>query len=226
MPDSGIFLLARQLSCSDAVSSWGVADSNEFLSESVKTNFMNQTLLDRQSFIDIACFVPQGNGRTLGEAKNAFMTESIFSDSILKLWLMNLCKSFDKFNFVSRTFIRTNLREIIAHRDLVENFRNNVLPIDSSNKTNSAFEKRQREIETELAMRTARRHNGGGQPFARDINLVTRNCSSGRPCDEGDYVSTFIGARAGRGDWRSLRCAEIKPLKGLQMIPLSLSIKK
>ena len=222
MPDRGIFLLARQLSCSDAVSTWGIANSNEFLSESLKTSFLSQTLLDRQSFIDIACFVPQGNGRTLGEAKNAFMTESIFSDSILKLWLMNLYKSFDKFNFVSRTFIRTNLREIMARRELIGNFQNNVSPVDSSNKTNPAFKKRQREIETELAMRTARRHNGGGQPFARNIDFVTRSCSAGRPCDEGDYVRTFIGTRAGRGDWRSLRCAAINPLRGLQMIPLSL----
>lgn len=222
IPETGIFLLARRLSCSDAVLSWGPTNSNEFLSESLKKSFLSQTMLDRQSFIDIACFVPQGNGKTLGEAKNAFMTESIFSDSVLGLWLMSLYKSFDKFNFISRTFIKVNLREIIARVDLTGNFLNDVKPLENSNKANPAFEKRQREIETELAMRTARKHNGGGQPFAQNIDLVTRSCSYGKPCDEGDYVRTFVGTRAGRGDWRSLRCAEIKPLRGLQIVPLSL----
>ena len=88
----------------------------------------------------------------------------------------------------------------------------------------SRFEARQREIEEELGMRTARLHNGGGGALTGDKTSLTRTCVKGVkiPCDTGDYVKTFIGIKAGRGDWRSLRCGELGNRRGVQILPLTL----
>jgi hypothetical protein len=168
----------------------------------------------------MACFVAQGPAKPLGEAKNAFMTESILADPILKLWLINLYKSVDRFDLVSRVFIRNNIRLILGKENLAEHFKNEYFPLDKNGVANPAYKVRKRQIEDELAMRTARLHNGGGAPFATNLDQVTRACTAGNPCDTGNYVSTFIGSSSGRGDWRSLRCGEIKTLRGLQLIPL------
>jgi hypothetical protein len=47
-----------------------------------------RTGLGRQAFIDMICFVPSGNARPLGEGRAAFDTEAIFTDTVLRDWMM------------------------------------------------------------------------------------------------------------------------------------------
>jgi hypothetical protein len=220
----GVFAGARKFSCSSARSAWDDAGKANALTIEERSRIQFDAALDRQNFIDMVCFVPEGKSKTEGEAKNAFMTESIFSDSILKSWLMSLYKSYDPFNLVSRTFIRNNLRKILGSSELTERLKNRE-PKESTNVPGiSRFETRQREVEDELGMRTARLHNGGGGGLTGDKTSLTRTCVKGEkiPCDTGDYVKTFIGIKAGRGDWRSLRCGELGNRRGMQILPLKL----
>jgi hypothetical protein len=90
---NGFFNLARKYPCADAPSGWDDAGKLGALTKEQRINFQGSSGLDRQNFIDIACYVPDSKGRTLGEGTNAFATESIFSDVILRSWLMNLYKS-------------------------------------------------------------------------------------------------------------------------------------
>jgi hypothetical protein len=190
-----------------------------------RTDFENKTLLDRQAFVDMACFQPQGNARPIGEARNAFATESIFRDPVLKAWLLELYKSYDRFNFISRVFIRDNLRRIQANQALSKRFVNEEPMKSANDRTNALYESRQRQIEEELAMRVARLHNGGGAPFAPDPSTLTRKCAPNvGPCDLGDYVKSYIGVTPGRGDWRSLRCADTDARwRALEMTPIRLN---
>jgi hypothetical protein len=220
----GLFDIGRKYACSDAASAWDNAGTTGALTDKERSDFEINASLDRQNFIDIVCFVPVGNSKPEGEARNAFITESIFSDVILKTWLMNLYKSYDAFNLVSRIFIRNNLRRVLANSDLAGRLRNNE-PKNSTNPTeNYRYEARQREIDDELAMRVARLHNGGAGGLLGDIKTLTRSCIKGGkiPCDIGDYVKTFIGIKAGRGDWRSLRCGDIGSRLGIQLLPLQI----
>ena len=220
----GFFEKLRKFPCGKAGSAWDDAGEAGALTEEQRNAFQRRTSLDRQAFIDMVCFVPDGNSKPIGEAKNAFMTESIFSDPVLKFWLMDLYKNFDSFNLVSRIFIRNNLREVLKKSDLEANFKNTESPPSTEKKINSAFDARQREIEEELAMRVARMHNGGASAFQKDSESLTRTCVSKgpRPCDQGDYVKTFIGIQSGRGDWRSLRCGQLDKQRGIQLMPLKI----
>jgi RHS repeat-associated protein len=199
---SGLFDFARKFSCGNSSFTWDHAGEIGALTVEERASFQSKSSLDRQNFIDIVCFVPTGNGRPIGEARNAFMTESIFSDAILKNWLMNLYKSYDAFNLTSRIFIRNNLRKVLDSSALSERLKNKEPKETTNEKEKYRFEKRQREIEDELGMRTARLHNGGGGGLTGDIASLTRTCVPGQkiPCDTGDYVKTFIGLKTGRGD--------------------------
>lgn len=224
----GWFRFAREnYTCSEAVFAWDNAGQIGALSIQDRSDFQSQTLLDRQAFIDMVCFVPQGNARPIGEGRNAFITESIFADATLKTWLLDLYKSVDRFNFISRTFIRNNLRRVLRNSQLSSQFVNNVSPTLASGQPNPAYTQRQREVEEGIAKRTARLHNGGGSPFDPNITTLTRNCNAGSPCDIGSYVKSFIGISAGRGDWRSLRCGTPQggnqALHGLELTPLKLN---
>jgi RHS repeat-associated protein len=220
----GWFLIARRFPCSNATSAWDDVDAVGALTAAERTAFQKETLLGRQAFIDMACFVPQGDARPLGEARNAFMTASILADPVLGVWLMDLYKSYDRFNFISRVFIRNNLRRITENPPLSSQLTNSVASKLPDGTPNPTYKARQRQIEDELAMRTARLHNGSPGALSLDLSVVTRSCSRDgpRPCDQGDYVKTFIGARAGRGDWRSLRCGDIGARRGLQLMSLQL----
>lgn len=216
----GWFDSVRTVSCTDAPDIWDNANPSGVWTANRKSRFQAETMLDRQAFIDIACFRPAGAARPIGEAKNAFMTESIFADQTLKEWLMDLYESVDRFNYVSRIFIRNNLRAILAKSALEDQFINNELKEKDGSK-NKKYLVRQRAIEENLAMRTARLHNGGNA-YTADIADLTRSCSAGTPCDIGGYVNAFTGIATGRGDWRSLRCFSNEVARGIQMIPLKI----
>lgn len=222
--DKGFFELARQFACADAPGAWDNAGGEKALKLTDRNDFIQQTLLDRQNFIDMSCFVPVSPAKPIGEGKNAFITESIFADAQIKNWLMNMYKSYDYFNLVSRTFIRKNLRSVLANPDIKDRFQNSKLTVINSSKSVQEFKDHQRSIEHEIAMRVARLHNGGNGAFSTDIDTLSRKCVRGgpRPCDTGDYVKTFIGILPNRGDWVSLRCGEMAEKNGIELNPLVL----
>ncbi|MBK4733343.1 RHS repeat domain-containing protein [Noviherbaspirillum pedocola] len=219
--EGGWFDVVRRVPCKNAEDAWDNAMSSTVWTDQQRKRFQEDTMLDRQAFIDIACFQPDGKGRPIGEGRNAFMTETIFSDRLLKEWLMQLYKGFDKFNYISRVFIRNNLRKVIGDKNLRDQFVNDEVQQEGEKKSDRyLFE--QRRIEENLAMRTARLHNGGLGAFSNEIGNLTRDCKKGAPCDLGGYVTTFIGITPGRGDWRSLRCFSDEKSRGLEMIPLKI----
>lgn len=170
------------------------------------------TGLVRQTYIDMACFVPTEPARPYLEGLNAFQTEAVFSDAVLRTWLMDLFKSNDRFNFVSRTFIRDNLRTVLARNNLQAQFQNN------ETAGTPAYHARQREIERNLAMRVARLHNGGNA-FRLNIEELLQP-----QYDLGSYVQGFLG---NRGNWNSLRCGttagnQNNTWRGLEISPLIL----
>ncbi|MHB8921464.1 MAG: hypothetical protein ACYC3N_10620 [Halothiobacillus sp.] len=187
--------------------------------------------LNRQAFIDMVCFVKAPPARPLGEAREAFATEAIFSDTVLKDWMMGVFKSGQggAFDYISRVLIRKNLRDVLNAPNLSGRFQNAETAALPNGQPNPAYAQRQRQIEEELAMRTARRHNGdkANTALSPDVSVLTRACTDqNKPrCDVGDYVHKFIGLTAGHGDWRSLRCADSSARndwRGLQMQPLKL----
>jgi hypothetical protein len=202
------------------------------------TSFQANTGLSRQAFIDMVCFTPAGSARPIGEGKNAFMTEAIFTDTTLKSWMMDIFKSDDKFGYISRILIRSNLREVLGTASLAAGFLNSETPTLRSGGVNPSYASKQHSIEEELAMRVSRRHNGGkAAALSGNISVLTRTCIDAGPdkntplCDIGGYVKKFIGITNGHGDWRSLRCAaDAKSAgsgsnakwRGLELKPLSL----
>jgi len=212
----GWFDLARKrTTCENAGSYWDKAGQPGAMSTADQNQFTTQTGLDRQAFIDMVCFVPEPPGRPRGEGLQAFVTESIFSNAILKDWIMGIFKSTDKFNFLSRSLIRQNLRTVLGIKELTDQFQNTevLFPLPSD-----AYLARQRAIERNVTMRTARLHNGGpkGSAFATNVeDLLTK--------DAGSYVSKFLSSN---GNWLSLRCATPDDNQarwhGLQLAPLQL----
>lgn len=192
--------------CSNAASAWDNAGQTTQVPQPMTTAeqsaFQTNTGLGRQAFIDMVCFAPSGNGRPLGEGRNAFMTEAIFTDTTLKNWTMDIFKSDAKFGYISRTLLREDLKMVLGQTSLSSHFVNAEPPTSSGGAANATYQTKQRSIEEELAMRVARLHNGG-KNIALSLNsaVLTSN-------DTGNYVKKFIGIiNDGHGDWRSLRCA-------------------
>jgi RHS repeat-associated protein len=232
----------KKYSCSQAAAAWdnaGQGGTPAPLTQDARADF-TKTGLGRQAFIDMVCFVPQGNARPEGEGRNAFMTEAIFSDVAMKNWMMDIFKSDDKFGYLSRVLMKKNLANVSSSAALAGRFDNTIAPRLSDGSPNPAYAARQRAIEEELAMRVARLHNGGKVALLPDPALLTRTCVKDGPnkntplCDGGSYVKKFIGlVNDGHGDWRSLRCtADAKTGtggqytgSGLDFVPLNLPSK-
>jgi RHS repeat-associated protein len=227
--------------CSDAPAAWdnaGHAGTPTPLTLADRAAFSTRTGLGRQAFIDMICFVPQSPARPIGEGRNAFMSEAIFTDATLKTWVMNIFKSDDKFGYISRVLIKKNLATVSGTSTISSNFNNDVAPTLPDGAANPAYAVRQRAIEEELAMRVARLHNGGkATALDTDLSILTRACIASGPakntprCDVGSYVQKFIGIiNDGHGDWRSLRCtADAKTGtgtdysgRGLEFTPIAL----
>jgi RHS repeat-associated protein len=217
--------LRKTYNCAQAAAAWdnaGQAGEPVPLTRPARDDFSTSSGLGRQAFIDMICFVPQGNAKPIGEGRNAFMTEAIFSDAALKTWMMDIFKSDDKFGYLSRVLIKKNLASVSGSAALAGRFDNTIAPTLNNGSPNPAYAARQRAIEEELAMRVARLHNGGSVALSPDPALLTRTCVKDGPnpnypaCDDGSYVNKFIGIISG-GDWRSLRCtADAKTGTGAQ----------
>lgn len=201
------------------------------LTPAERQSFQTKSGLGQQEFVDMLTFKPSG-AITEGEGRNAFMTEAIFSDPVLHDWLMSKFRSVDDYNYISRLFLRANLRRIENETAIGNQFTNNAKP------GTDEWITRQRVIEENLAARVARMHNGGAYetvPGSKnfrslglypDIAIIKRKCEKGLGvlCDiNGGYVGSFLGTTGQRGDWRSLRCTDgLDRQLGLEMKALNL----
>lgn len=157
----------------------------------------------------------EGRARTENEGKNAFGTEAAFrtldgdGGTAFGDWLRWLYASQDEYNFVSKTFLKSNLDTVTRAPAIAANF------VNGEAVGSDAHRNRQRVIEDELARRVAVLHNSGSVVNATSANLTV-------PGYVQDYVNEFTYS-AGRGDWRSLRCSdELGASPGLQMRELRL----
>jgi RHS repeat-associated protein len=245
-PPGQFSIYRNKYTCATAAGAWDNAGQTAQppqpapLTIAERTAFQTNTGLGRQAFIDMVCFAPAGNARPLGEGKNAFMTEAIFTDTTLKSWMMDIFKSDDKFGYISRVLIRNNLRTVLGTAPLAAGFANAETPTLPGGGVNPSYKAKQQSIEEELAMRVSRLHNGGkAAALSENISVLTRTCINTGPdkntplCDIGNYVNKFIGITNGHGDWRSLRCAaDAKSTgsgnnakwRGLEFKPLSLPV--
>jgi hypothetical protein len=90
----GMFNWVRQVaSCANAPAYWDGVGQPGGMSTVDQTVFVQQTQLDRQAFIDMACFVPEAPARPTNEGRQAFATESILTDSVLGGWMMGIFKN-------------------------------------------------------------------------------------------------------------------------------------
>lgn len=173
-----------------------------------------------------------------GEAKAAFGTKVLMAEPAVKTYLMNIFKDSSpggRFETVSLTLMKSSYNQV---KDQVDQ-RNSVAPTLVDSTANPAWAARQRAIELELAMRTARVHNGDYNRSAREGSfaavLAEDSAARGR-----QYAHRFVNAaeqpvvqpadpnrRQPTADYFSLRCtASLSSTKvprgGLQMTALQL----
>lgn len=181
------------------------------------------------------------------EAKAAIASFVIFQNQIVREYLMSIFKdtsSNGRFNMVSEYLMRTALIEIKSKIDTSNKF----VETNAKGDINPEWEKRQREIEIELATRVARLHNGDlcATPSTNCTRNVARTgtllevMNADKRSVGRQYARRFVnitefpvdqpsdpGRQQPVGDYFSLRCTEdfvkesnIK--RGLEFKPLSI----
>ena len=171
--------------------------------------------LDREAFVDILGFSPDGRARTESEARNAFAAHAVFrlgsgNSAGFGDWLKALFSDQARFGLISRLLLRQHLRTLLAEPALQTRLSNLESP------TTKAFDQRQQSIEQDIAYRVALMHNGGKQAAgALDPNRKP-------PAYLQRYAEEFMRV-AGRGNWQALRCGQSLGLAGLQMQTLKLA---
>jgi RHS repeat-associated protein len=197
------------LTSQQALAAW------DALTAARQESFRLSTGMGRQEFVDMLSFVPEGRARTNAEATNAFGSEAAMrvldghGKAIFGDWLLWLYSSQDQYNFVSSMFLKANLSLVMGAPGLDGRF------VNAEVARSSAYVKRQRAIERELAQRVAALHNWG------NVARVTANPMRLLPWVQA-YVDEFVST-AGRGDFMSLRCSdELGVLSGVRMQTLSM----
>jgi RHS repeat-associated protein len=176
------------------------------------------TGLGETEFIDMLMFIPTSSAQTAAEAMHGFAsaaarrTTSDDGSVSAKTWMNWIYGTVDEYGFISRTFLRDNLRTVLGTSTLVSQF------VNTEKKGTTEHVQRQRVIEDNLATRIAILHNAGSVKLATDPAIRPAGSPVG-------YIDGFLFGY-GRGDWRSLRCSEeLKSQAGLQMKPLELERK-
>lgn len=171
--------------------------------------------LDREAFVDILGFSPDGRARTESEARNAFAAHAVFrlgsgNSAGFGDWLKALFSDQARFGLISRLLLRQHLRTLLAEPALQARLSNLESP------TTKAFDQRQQSIEQDIAYRVALMHNGGKQAAgALDPNRKP-------PAYLQHYAEEFMRV-AGRGNWQALRCGQSLGVAGLQMQTVKLA---
>jgi hypothetical protein len=184
---------------------------------------------------DIRNWYAQPSPNLFGEARAAFATTVLMSDSTVRDYLMGIfrdSKPGGKFSTASLALVRDNYAQVVGRVDAS----NKETPRLADGQTNPLWLQRQRQVELELAARTARMHNGDLGDFAAKGSLSDMwqrdSSTNGR-----QYARRFLNApeypvrqpsnsrrQQPVGDYFSLRCAtELSPAiakLGMQMAPL------
>jgi hypothetical protein len=195
----------------------------ESLTPARRTAFTADTGLGQEGFIDMLGYVAtQVGGRTEEEGRHALAASAAatvrYSNQDtpgvihrFDQWLIALYSSRDAYDHVSRTFLRDNLRRVMAAPRLAGQFGNPEPPGTATHRT------RQAAIELDLAQRVAVLHNAGNLDLAtRPGNGLTQWLSTHPTSWITGYVSQFVSTDS-RGNWESLRCAsELAGRSGLQ----------
>jgi RHS repeat-associated protein len=173
--------------------------------------FVADTGLGRDAFVDVLGFVATpADGRTEEEGRHAIAasaaatvawsasaTGGAAADALD--WLVALFASRDAYDHVSRTFLRDNLRRVLAAPQLAGRF-DNLEPAGTP-----AWDTRQQAIELDLARRVAVLHNAGRLELATRPELEAWLAANGGHWVAG-YVAQFTRADT-RGNWDALRCS-------------------
>ena len=203
------------------------------LPDAQRRSFSAQTGLGEDAFVDILGYVATGGPYTEEEGRHAIAAQAAFTVAYQPAtstspavvpgaaamrsfsdWMIELFASRDRYDHVSRAFLRDNLRTVLAHPGLQGRFDNPHAPGTPQHRD------AQQAIERDLARRIAILHNSGRLDLASaaDAELALRTRG---PAWLRSYVEQFL-ATDGRGDWESLRCADgLAGRAGLQFTSLA-----
>src|SRR5690606_30903631 len=132
----------------------GNVDRNEFITGTGLDEVTAKTIWN-----DIRRWFAQPSPNLAGEARAAFGTTVLMHDPVVREYLMEIfqdSKPGGKFSMASLALVRDNYAQIVGRVD-TKNGEDHQLPYGG---VNPLWEQRQRQIELELAARTARMHNG------------------------------------------------------------------
>jgi RHS repeat-associated protein len=213
------------------------------LSQAARTAFMNGSGLDANAaatiWNDMNRWKQNPSANLNGEARAAFATQVLMTDPVVRTYLMGIFKDSapgGRFSMVSLALMRSSYRDIVDQVDQTNSFAQS-LPNGS---VNPQWQARQRQIEIELGLRTARMHNGdydrsaqGGtlaQVLAEDSNVRGRQYAH-RFLNVQEYPvqqPTDPRRQQPTADYFSLRCTSqlppaAVPRGGLEMKPLQLN---
>lgn len=212
---------------------WGAAGQDardKFIAETGLSEAAAKRVWD-----DIRNWYAQPSPNLSGEARAAFATTVLMNDPKVRDYLMGIfrdSKPGGKFSVASLALVRDNYARIVRRVDTS----NNETPHLPDGTINKLWEQRQREVELELAARTARMHNGdlGDHAAKGSLSDMWRRDSS---ANGRQYARRFLNApeypvrqpadplrQQPVGDYFALRCAsELPPAiakLGIQMTPL------
>jgi len=174
-----------------------------------------------------------------GEARAAFATKVLMSDPVVRTYLMGIFTDSapgGRFSLVSMALMRSSYQNVVDEVNLTNNFAQ-TLP---GGAPNPQWQARQRQIEIELAMRTARMHNGDYDGSAQNGSF-SEVLSEDSDAKGRQYGHRFLNVqeypvvqptdprkRQPTADYFSLRCtsqlpAATVPRGGLEMKPLQLN---
>jgi RHS repeat-associated protein len=184
-----------------------------------KAEFTKNTGFAEAEFIDMLMYSPNGHAFTENEGLNAFATSATLRLPVGQTsfgdWYLWLFSTQDEYNFISMSFLRDNLREVLAHEKNAAKYAFAPTATPTNGPSNyDPMAEHLRRVEDDITSRVAKMHNAGGSappPFYK------AKSGSGLA----NYMSQFLST-PGRGDWRSLRCSdELGPLQGLELQALN-----
>ncbi|MCC2961292.1 DUF6531 domain-containing protein [Massilia sp. IC2-278] len=205
-----------------------------------RTAFMNGTGLAaaaaKQLWNDINRWKRNPTARFNGEARAAIATTVLLSDPTVNTYLMGIYKDSlpgGRLSIVSMALMRKSYNSVRGQVNVTNDY-----PPLVNGQPNPAWVKRQREIELQLAMRTAREHNGDGGNHAKSGSFAAM-LEYDRTAGGGQYAHRFVNAfeypvtqpadprrQQPVADYFALRCTsdlpDTVPRGGLDITPLVL----
>lgn len=190
----------------------------------------------KQRWNDINRWKRNPTARFNGEARAAIATTVLLSNPTVNTYLMGIYKDSlpgGRLSIVSMALMRKSYNNVRGQVNVTNDY-----PPLVNGQPNPAWVKRQREIELQLAMRTAREHNGDGGNHAKHGSFAAM-LEYDRTADGGQYARRFVNAfeypvaqpadprrHQPVADYFALRCTsdlpDTVPRGGLDITPLVL----